>query len=348
MSLGLNLRAVLFAGLSESECQNQAMVPDTFAQCSRANAKVLANASTMFARASASLPLRLNLHINGGYFMLKKVLSIIASVIFIFLIFVFTLYAFDYFRALLYRDYSSSAKILASFIILIAIVAALSLIKMRYWLPSVPIYIIVSTFEIKPSNSIMLGIDALELLFTLFITVLFQVAVYLISTAVEGILASRLPFDKTKLITVRNSCFGNIEKEKFLCSLKSLFVAVLFQIALLICTHYIYEQIPSLSLLFVLLLGLSLAAIYNKIKIRNWILSMAFYVVLSESVRDFDIGSRMFFSDSLYDFLIIAELSIIFVFFIARYVINYRKAELASDTGLYAEPMEPVEPSREN
>jgi hypothetical protein len=275
--------------------------------------------------------------------MLKKVLSIIASVIFIFLIFVFTLYAFDYFRALLYRDYSSSAKILASFIILIAIVAALSLIKMRYWLPSVPIYIIVSTFEIKPST--MPGLDGFAIIFTLFITVLFQVAVYLISTAVDGILASRLHFDKPQLIAVRDSCFGSIEKEKFLGSLKGLLVAVLFQIALFICTHYIYELIPSFLILFVLLLGLSLAAIYNKIKIRNWILSMAFYVVLSESVRDFDIGSRMFFSDSLYDFLIIAELSIIFVFFIARYVINYRKAELASDTGLYAEP---VEPSREN
>jgi hypothetical protein len=276
--------------------------------------------------------------------MLKKVLVIIGSLIFIYLIFIFALFSYDYFSALLSPDNFSPVKTLASFIILIAIVAALSLLKMRYWFPSVPIYIIASTF--KP-NSIMPGIDMLSLLFTLFYTALFQVAVYLISTAVEGILASRLHFDKPQLIAVRDSCFGSIEKEKFLGSLKGLLVAVLFQIALFICTHYIYELIPSFLILFVLLLGLSLAAIYNKIKIRNWILSMAFYFVLSESVRVFDIGS-FFFSDPLYESLAIAELSIIFVFFIARYVINYRKAELASDTGLYVEPMEPVEPSREN
>jgi hypothetical protein len=93
--------------------------------------------------------------------------------------------------------------------------------------------------------------------------------------------------------------------------------------------------------------GLSLAAIFNKIKIRNWILSIAFYFVLSESVRGFDIG-RLFFRDSGYGSLVVAEFSIIFVFFIARFTINYRKATLARDTGLYSEPMELVEPIREN
>jgi hypothetical protein len=120
---------------------------------------------------------------------LIKALFIIASVIFIFLIFIFALFSYDYFRALLSPDKSSPAKILASFIILTAIVVALSLLKMRYWFPSVPIYIIASISKFKPSR-IMPGIDVLILLFTMFYTALFQVAVYLISTAVEIILAS--------------------------------------------------------------------------------------------------------------------------------------------------------------
>jgi hypothetical protein len=93
-----------------------------------------------------------------------------------------------------------------------------------------------------------------------------------------------------------------------------------------------------------LLLGLSIAAIVNKIKIRNWILSIAFYFVLSESVRGFDIG-RFFFRNSVYGSLVIAEFSLIFAFFVLRFLINYRKAKLARDRGVYVEP---VELSREN
>jgi hypothetical protein len=71
---------------------------------------------------------------------------------------------------------------------------------------------------------------------------------------------------------------------------------------------------------------------------------MSFYFVLSESLYSFGIG-KWFFRNSVYGSLVIAEFSIIFAFFVLRFLINYRKAKLARDRGVYVEP---VELSREN
>ncbi|MDR1638558.1 MAG: hypothetical protein LBT59_02580 [Clostridiales bacterium] len=274
--------------------------------------------------------------------MSKKVLSIIPAALFIFLIFVFTVVSAIFVLQGINFYHYLPIKMFAIAIFLTAIVSLLSFLKLRYWFPSLPLYIFFSTY-ISVQN-LYLSNFIKSYLLILFFTALFQGSVYLVSIAVDIILAFDSDFDKFKLGAILDSCFGDLEKKKFLCSLKGFLVAILFQIALFICTHFIYELVPSFSLLFVLLLGLSIAAIVNKIKIRNWILSMSFYFVLSESLYSFGIG-KWFFRNSVYRSLVVAEFSIIFAFFVLRFLINYRKAKLARDRGVYVEP---VELSREN
>jgi hypothetical protein len=189
---------------------------------------------------------------NGGYSMSKKVLSIIPAALFIFLIFVFTVVSAIFVLQGINFYHYLPVKMFAIAIFLTAIVSLLSFLKLRYWFPSLPLYIFFSTY-ISVQN-LYLSNFIKSYLLILFFTALFQGSVYLVSIAVDIILAFDSDFDKFKLGAILDSCFGDIEKEKFFSSIKGFLVAILFQVALFICTHFIYELVPSFSLLFVLLL----------------------------------------------------------------------------------------------
>jgi hypothetical protein len=207
------------------------------------------------------------------------------------------------------------------------LIVVLSNLKMRYWFPSLPIYIAIGSFSFGPPN--FNAYDFWHVMLSAIVLAAIQIIIMIVLTLFEN----SPKYEHSLLRTLYDACFakGAARHENLFALPKDAYLPILLQMGI-----YIYCNINSsyfVQFIFLLLLLLPFVSILFKIKLGYFVLSFGISGIIEAFVHhyyfyDINVYPAGYFD--LYESLYYMQIMAISAYFVYRFFKRFKKLRKAA------------------
>jgi hypothetical protein len=214
-------------------------------------------------------------------------------------------------------------------LVIFELIVIFSNLKMRYWFPALPIHFTLAADALGDTS-----FNGDLLVSATLYAVIFQFVVLIVVSLAEYVAEPNSKSYSTFSL-LYESCFRDnaYSTPNMFILAKGASSAILLQTAMFICIQRIFHPSIDSPQLMQIAFGLSFAAVLMRTKIRHWILSFGLYICLAKFIDKYSLGESNYNADE-FNKLLSAQLLVIFVYFVLRFLLNYfrlRKARITEE-----------------
>jgi hypothetical protein len=214
-------------------------------------------------------------------------------------------------------------------LVIFELIVIFSNLKMRYWFPALPIHFTLAADALGDTS-----FNGDLLVSATLYAVIFQFVVLIVVSLAEYVAEPNSKSYSTFSL-LYESCFRDnaYSTPNMFILAKGASSAILLQTAMFICIQRIFHPSIDSPQLMQIAFALSFAAVLMRTKIRHWILSFGLYICLAKFIDKYSLGESNYNADE-FNKLLSAQLLVIFVYFVLRFLFNYfrlRKARITEE-----------------